>query len=458
MVPPMSEQEFSIDGTAEAMDGDSISEVSGHEFTVSLIDVLTQLVYRKWLIAKVTGIAVLAGVVLSLILPVRYTATTKIMPPQQTQSAASMMMSQLSSAGGGSLAALAGGGLGLKNPNDIYVGLLTSRPIADAIIQKFGLMQAYHAKDMTIARKQLAGYTEVTSEKNGFIVVSITDKDKKRVAEMANAYTDQLRILTKSLAVTEASQRRLFYEEQLKQTKEALVAAELAFQQVQQQKGLVQLDAQAKAMIESLSALRAQVAAKQVEVQALRSYSMEQNPDVQLAEKTLTSLQAEESRLEQRNQVPGIAGLGLGNVPAAGLEYLRAAHELQYQQAMFDMLMKQYDAAKLEESKDAAIIQVVEPAIEPDLKSSPHRARFVLIFTFIGFLTGCLMARLLWWIELKQSDQDFARLLLHLKEAIVGQSINLSALQGVHDPNDINGAVANAASTEDTNSVNLPPI
>ena len=215
---------------------------------------------------------------------------------------------------------------------------------------------------MTKARKKLAGYTEVTSEKNGFITVSVTDKDKKRVAEMANAYTDQLRILTKTLAVTEASQRRLFYEEQLKQAKEALVAAELAFQQVQQQKGLVQLDAQAKAMIESLSALRAQVAAKQVEVQALRSYSTEQNPDVQLAERELTSLQAEEARLEQSNHAPGIAGLGLGNVPAAGLEYLRAAHELQYQQALYDMLMKQYDAAKLDESKEAAIIQVVEPA------------------------------------------------------------------------------------------------
>jgi tyrosine-protein kinase Etk/Wzc len=347
MVLAMTGKDISIEETAEAMDGASLSEAPSDGYEVSLIDVLTQLAYRKWLIAKVTGIAVLAGVGLALVRPVQYTATTKIMPPQQTQSTASMlMMNQLTGAGGGSLAALAGGGLGLKNPNDIYVGLLTSRPIADAIIQKFSLAIEYHANDMTAARKELASYTKVTSEKNGFISVSVTDKDKKRVAEMANAYTDQLRILTKTLAVTEASQRRLFYEEQLKQAKDGLVAAELAFQQVQQQKGLVQLDAQAKAMIESLAALRAQVAAKQVEVQALRSYSTEHNPDVQLAERELTSLQAEEARLEQSNHSPGIAGLGLGNVPAAGLEYLRAAHELQYRQALFDMLMKQYDAAK----------------------------------------------------------------------------------------------------------------
>ncbi|MGA3010670.1 MAG: Wzz/FepE/Etk N-terminal domain-containing protein [Terracidiphilus sp.] len=417
----MTGKDFSIEEPAEAIDDTSLSVVSNDSYEVSLIDLLTQLAYRKWLIAKVTGIATLAGVILSLVLPARYTATTKIMPPQQTQSTASMlMMNQLTGVGGGSLAALAGGGLGLKNPNDIYIGLLNSRPIADAIIQRFSLATEYRAKDMTAARKELASNTLVTSEKNGFISVSVTDKDGKRVAEMANAYTDELRILTKSLAVTEASQRRLFYEEQLKQTKDALVAAELAFQQVQQQKGLVQLDAQAKAMIESLTAVRAQVAAKQVEVQALRSYSTEQNPDVQLVERELGSLQAEESRLEQNNHVSGIAGLALGNVPAAGLEYLRASHEVQYQQALFDMLMKQYDAAKLDESKDAAIIQVVELAIEPDHKSTPKRALIVLVATFLGLFAGCILALLLWGKELVQSDPITARRLEELSYALRG--------------------------------------
>jgi tyrosine-protein kinase Etk/Wzc len=425
MVLAMTGKDFSIEETAEATDSASLSEAPSDGYEVSLIDVLTQLAYRKWLIAKVTGIAVLAGVILALVQPVRYTATTKIMPPQQTQSTASMlMMNQLTGAGGGSLAALAGGGLGLKNPNDIYIGLLTSRPIADAIIQKFDLAKEYHAKDMTAARQGLAGNTVVASEKNGFIAVSVTDGDKKRVSDMANAYTDELRILTKSLAVTEASQRRLFYEEQLKQAKDALVAAELAFQQVQQQKGLVQLDAQAKAMIESLAALRAQVAAKQVEVQALRSYSTEQNPNVQLAEKELTSLQAEETRLEQSNHSTGIAGLGLGNVPAAGLEYLRASHELQYQQALFDMLMKQYDAAKLDESKDAAIIQVVEPAIEPDHKSSPKRALIVLCFTVVGFFIGCLVALLAWGKQIVSSEPNIVIQMLELKKAILGQGLS----------------------------------
>ena len=423
MAIAMTGKDFSTEETAATMDGISAPEAPRDGYEVSLIDVLTQLAYRKVLIAEVTGAAALIGLVLCFVLPVRYTATTRIMPPQQTQSSATMLMSQLTGLGGGSLAAIAGGGLGLKNPNDIYVGLLTSRPIADAIIQKFSLEKEYRAKDMTEARKKLAGFTEVTSEKNGFIAVSVTDKDKKRVAEMVNAYTDELRNLTKTLAVTEASQRRLFYEEQLKQAREELVAAALAFQQVQQQKGLVQLDAQAKAMIGGIAALRAQVAAKQVEVQAVRSYSTEQNPEVQLAEKELASLESEEAQMEQSNHGPGIAGLGLGNVPSAGLEYLRAEHELQYQQALYDMLMKQYDAAKLDESKDGTIIQVVEPAIEPDRKTTPKRAMILALFTAAGFFIGCILALILWWKELAQFDPVAVSQFKELRAALTGRNV-----------------------------------
>ncbi len=419
----MTGQNYIIEESAVPIDTVSSPETPGHDYEIHIVDVLVQLAHRKGLIAKMTGAALLIGVILAFALPVRYTATTRIMPPQQTQSTASMLMNQLTGIGGSSLAAMAGGGLGLKNPNDIYVGLLTSRPVADAIIEKFQLAKEYHARDMTQARKKLADYTEVTSEKNGFIAVSVTDKDKKHVADIANTYTDELRSLTKSLAVTEASQRRLFYEGQLKQAKDGLVEAALAFQQVEQQKGLVQLDAQAKAMIEGLATIRAQVAAKQVEVQALRSYSTEQNPEVQLAEKELASLQSEEAQLEQSNHGSGIAGLGLGNVPSAGLEYLHAEHELQFQQALYDMLMKQYDAAKLDESKDAAIIQVVEPAIEPDRRSSPKRIMMILLFAVGGLVAGCLAAFCLWWKDSLQTNPVAAGRLQNLKDAFLERKL-----------------------------------
>ncbi len=354
-----------------------------------LLDTLAGLARRKALIAAVTAAGMLVGIAVAWLLPVRYTATTIIMPPQQTQSAAALwMMNQLPTSGPSSWAALASGGLSLKNPNDLYIGLLESRPVADAIIRDFDLQRVYRSRDMTGARERLADYTTITSEKSGLITVSVTDADKKRAAAMANAYTNQLRNLTQNLAVTEASQRRMFYEGQLRQAKDALAAADLAFQQVQQQKGLVALDAQSKMMVESLASLRAQVAAKKVEVQALRSYSTERNPDLQLAEQELDTLQAEADQLVQRSQSHQYADLGLADVPGASLMYLSAQHELLYRQTLYDLLIKQYDAARLDEAKEAAIIQVVEPAVEPDRKSSPERALIVLLCTALGFFAG----------------------------------------------------------------------
>jgi len=235
----MIDQHSSSGGSGIAMDEALFPGVGGTEPEGSFIDMLTQIARQKWLVATVTAISMAVGLIVAFLLPVRYTAVTKLMPPQQTQSSGMMMVNQMMGGGASSLAAMAGGGLGLKNPNDIYIGLLKSRPIADGIIQKFGLVGVYHSKDMTAARKKLAGYTEITSEKSGMLAVSVEDKDKKRAADMANAYTDQLRILTKTVAVSEASQRRLFYEEQLQQAKDSLVQAEVSFQQVQQKKGLV---------------------------------------------------------------------------------------------------------------------------------------------------------------------------------------------------------------------------
>ena len=306
----------------------------------TMIELLTDLAGRKWLIAKVTGIAILIGLILCFTLPLRYTAVTKIMPPKQTQSTTSFLNSQM---GMGSLADAAGGGLGLKDPNAIYIGLLKSRPVADTIIARFGLMKEYRTRDMTGARKELDSNTQVVSEKSTLIAISVTDGDKKRAADIANAYTEQLRALTKTISMTEASRRRLFFEEQVKDAKEQLVVAEVSFQQLQQNKGLIHLDAQANVMIGSLAGARAEIAAKQVELQALRSYSTEHNPDVQMAERELSALQGQAAQLEQHSSAAGFSDMGLKDAPKAGLDFIRSQRELQHQQALYEMLLRQLE-------------------------------------------------------------------------------------------------------------------
>ena len=371
--------------------GEASPEQRRPEPAWSFFGALTHLARGIRLVALVTGVAFLLGIVVSMLLPVSYTATTKIMTPQQTQPSAALLMSQLAvnSAVTNPLAT-ATGGLSLRNPNELYLGLLASRPVADGIIAEFGLSGVYHAKDMTAARKALADRTIVTSEKSTLISISVTDTDKRRAAAIANAYPEQLRNLTKNLAVTEASQRRLFYEQRLKDAKADLVNAELAFQQIQKQKGLIQLDAQTKALITSLADLHAEVADKEVQLQALRSYSTEQNPEVQLLESQLSSLQDQTAKLEERSGSPESGGLDLADVAGSGADYLRAEHELEYRQALFDLLLKQYDAARWDESRNAAVIQVVEDAIPPDVKSAPRRTLIVLVFTAFGLFGAWL--------------------------------------------------------------------
>lgn len=215
--------------------------------------------------------------------------------------------------------------------------------------------------------------------------------------------------------VPEASRRRLFFEEQLKSEEESLIGAEIAFQQVQLKKGLVHLDAQTNVIIGSLAALRGQIAAKEVELQALRSYSTEHNSEVQLAERELSAMQGEAAQMEQHSQTNGYSDIGLKDVPKAGLDYIRAERELQYQQSLFDMLLRQYEAAKLDEAKEAATIQVVEPAIPPDKKSSPHRAQILLLFTALGFLSACSY---LYLSDLVQRNSDIAQSLAELRVAL----------------------------------------
>ena len=386
------------------------------------IQILTQLLEQKWIIFRATAISMFIGLVLAFVLPVRFTADTKIMPPKQSQSALSLMMSQIGIRMG-ALADTAGGGLGLKDPNAIYIGLLKSRPIADKLIQRFNLMSIYRAKDMTDARKELEDNTLIESEKSTLISISVTDRDKKRATEMANAYAEILYDLAKSVSVSEASRRRLSLEPQLKDAKENLIAAEVAFQQVQQNKGLVHLDTQSKVIIGGMASVRADIAAKEVEFQVLRSYSTEHNPEVQIAEKELAAMQAQASQLEQHSSGSGFSDIGLKDIPKAGLDYVRSARELQYHQAFFDVLLKQYEAALLDEAGEGTIIQVVAAAVPPDRKSSPKRTLILILFTFLGFFSGCTVVRLREWYRSQLADPASAKALFELKSALFGRRV-----------------------------------
>jgi len=355
---------------------------------VSLLDLLIVLAKHKRAVLGVPFGAALVSAVVSLVLPNYYTGTTRIMPPQQSASAASALLNQLGGALGG-LAGAAGGSLGLRNPSELYVGMLRSRTIADNLIARFDLGKVYDEDYLSETRKRLVKETTISTGRDGIITVEVDDKDPKRAAELANAYVEELKKLTKVLAVTEASQRRLFFEQQLLQAKDSLTAAEISARQGLQKGGIAQVDAQGRSMIEVTARLRAQISAKEVQLSAMRTFAAEGNPELQRTQQELEAVRRELSRIEGTSTI-GQAG-SVDPTRISGLDNLGRLRDVKYYEFLYELLAKQYELAKIDEAKDATIIQVVDKAIEPDRKSRPKRA---LIVVFAAFVT--LIGAVVW--------------------------------------------------------------
>jgi uncharacterized protein involved in exopolysaccharide biosynthesis len=209
---------------------------------------------------------------------------------------------------------------------------------------------------------------------------------------MANGYVEEFKRLSANLAVTEASQRRLFFEQQLSQAKENLANAEEDLKKTGQKTGLIQLDSQTRATIELLADLRGQIAAKEVEINAMRSFATGENPDLQMAEQQLAGLRSQEEKMGAASEGASNALIPKGSMQEAGIEYIRKLRDVKYFEAVFDLLARQYEIAKVDEARQGATVQVVDKAIVPDRRSSPKRTLIVLGAAVLGLFLGVVWA------------------------------------------------------------------
>jgi len=356
------------------------------EQEISLLDLLIVLAQNLRFILKFTLGTALLGTIVSLLLPIRYTSVTSILPPQQGGST-SALLSQLG--GLGSVASLAGGSLGLKNPNDLQVALLKSRTVEDAMVERFHLMERWHLKFRSAARKKLEKVVDIDNgTKDSLIRISVTDGDAQRSADMANGYVEEFKKRTAGLAVTEASQRRLFFEQQLSEAKDNLANAEEELKKTEQKTGLIQLDSQAAAAIGLVTNLRAQIAAKEVEIGSMSSFATGENPELQIAKEELASLRAQAEKMGAASEGTTNALVPRGNMQEAGLEYVRKLRDVKYFETIFTLLARQYEIAKVDEAKQGTMVQVVDRAVVPDRKSSPMRSLIVLGSAVLGLFIG----------------------------------------------------------------------
>ena len=363
---------------------DPAAAADDEEPTVSLTDLLIWIGESKGLIAAVTLLVAAVAVGMALLLPPVYTARTTMMAPNnQQQSASSNALAALGALGG------LGGGLAQKTPDELYVALLKSDSVVRALDQRFKLQAHYDVKDFETLRKVISKWVLIAADKkSGVISVEVDDESPTFAAELANAHAGEVGDVLSRLAISEAQLRRVFFEGQLRETKENLVKAEQAMQATQEKSGMIVLDKQAEALLLGAAQIRAQIADREIQLKVLRTGATAQNPAVMRLTSELNALRAELARMESaQGGVPGsYVDMPVGKLPAAAVDFIRARRELKIQETLLESMLRQYEIAKLDEAKEGPALQQIDFALPPDRKSKPARALIVLVSALVALL------------------------------------------------------------------------
>lgn len=400
-----SRAESTVDAQHAGLEGQKIDLVQ-----LTLLLLRGKKIILRFMLVTVALMAVLAF----LVLKPTYTAEAVFLPPQSSPgSGISQLASQL-----GSLGAIGALG-GLKSPGDLYVGILGSRTILDSLIKQFDLQKVYKTKRLSDTEKVLRSNSKFVSGKDTLITIMVEDHDPKRAADLANGYLDALHAQNGRLALTEAAQRRFFFEEQLQREKNALADAEVQLKTTQEQTGLIAPVGQAQAEIEAIAELRAQIASREVTLSSLKQAATDQNPQVVRLQTEIAGLQNQLQRLQNDNQKsqPGNVQQPTAKVPQLALEYVRRQREVKYHEVLFELIAKQYEAARLDESRESPLLQIVDQATIPDKKSGPPRMLLLLGAAFLGAFLGAIWVLLRRAVGRLQQDPAMAKQLQALRQA-----------------------------------------
>jgi len=404
---------MSLENTPPTPPAPSAQQPMGYEQEeeISLLDLALVLAKHKRLILGFPlVVGLLTAVAVFLMKPI-YTATARILPPQPNPfSVSAALLAQVSSTVGANVASLAG----LKNPNDLYVGMLKSDTVVDALIRRFNLMERYEKEYLVDTRKKLReDVSKITAGKDGIITIEVDDPDPRVAAEIANAFVEELQKLMGTLAVTDAARRRLFFEQQLKEAKENLAQAELTAKAALDKGGVARVDAQGLTLIETTSQIRAQIALKEVELNAMKAFAAENNPQLFKIRQELTALRQQLAKLEGgAAEKPAREG-GSNDM---GLESVALLREVKFREAVVEQLTKLYESARIDEANDAVLIQVLDKAQPPDRKSKPKRALIVLLSTLAAGVLATIWAFIREALDKARQDPKEAERLALLRE------------------------------------------
>lgn len=353
------------------------------ETDISLFDVLTVIGQYKVMILVITFTFALLAVVVSLMMTPVFTAKTLLIPPQQQNSASTTL------AGLSSVAGLSSGLFGQKLQDDLYISFMTSESFQKIIIERFNLQNRYNTQLFIDTRQALNASVRILSDKKSSLMsIEVDDSDPVFAANMANEYVEELTKYLLKFAITEAQQKRLFLENQIKKTQEDLALAESTFRQSQQKSGLQIPSVLGDIDIKEISELNQQIRSRELQLQAMNSFATPQNTEVQKLRTELLAMRAHLSKLEQGSAIVSTKGT---------LEQgaFMAYRNIKVQESLLETLVKQLESAKIDESKGGPLVQVVDRATPPERRKSPKRTIMVLQSSIAGLIFGLLISFIL---------------------------------------------------------------
>lgn len=365
---------------------------------INLLELLQVIVKRKAFIIKVCAAAVVLSICYSLTLKNIYTATAKLLPPQKESGGG--LSALLGQAGG--LAGLAAGGLG--GSSDLYMGILKSRSVADAVIKRLDLQTEFKTKNLDDTRSAIAGSVKFQAGKDGIISISADSTDPKKAALLANSFVDELSRRSVQLNLSKAGTERIFLEKRLDVVRQDLKNAENDMKTFQEKYKTIKADSQATVAIEGIAKLQAQIVTQEVQLATVRNSMTDENSEVKALQAGIAKLKNQFGAMTGRGGADNIIP-STGNVPGLGVEYVRKLRELKIQETIFEQLSKQYEVAKINEAKDSSSLQVLDEAVTPLRKSKPKRSTIVILSAVTAFFVSILIVFIQEYLS-KMSPQD----------------------------------------------------
>lgn len=371
------------------LDPQTVIEFDGAEFRLRAMERLRLLFGKRALLAKSFLGGLASGCLVAFLIPASYQASVQLMPPDNQTGSSLAMLAALTAKTGGSAGAVAGDLLGIKSSGALFVGILRSRTVADRLAARFDLGKLYSLRLEEDARNKLAENTAVSEDrKSGILSITVTDRDPRRAAAMAEAYVDELNQLVAQLSTSSAHRERIFLEERLSAVKFDLDDASRQFSEFASKNSAIDIKEQGRAMLQGAAAVEGELIASESELKGLEEIYTTSNIRVRSLRARIEELRRQLDNLGGRAMAPAGPRAEsassqyptLSRLPLLGVTYSDLYRSMQIQEAVYETLTQQYELAKVQEAKETPSVKVLDAASVPHKKSFPPR----LLFTFLG--------------------------------------------------------------------------